>query len=62
MADKVVCKADSAANTHSAEAVLRISSDSSCIFSAASHASVLLGDAKNDVVSFLHRKCCDIVG
>jgi hypothetical protein len=32
---------NSAANTHAAEAVLQISSDSSCIFSAASYASVL---------------------
>ena len=33
----------------SAEAVLRISDDSSCIFSAASHASIVLGDVKNDI-------------
>jgi hypothetical protein len=38
-----------AANTHPAEAVLRISCGSSCISSAASHAGIVPGDAKNDV-------------
>jgi len=53
---------DSAAKTHAAEAVLRISGDLSCIFSAASHASVLPGYAKNNIVLFLPLKCCDFVG